>query len=93
MHETAETAITASVKASRYIRASEVGAFVYCKRNWHLARQNAPSRLEPERARGTQFHERHGQRIQSAARAGKLASWCAVAAVILLALGLLVSLR
>jgi hypothetical protein len=24
---------------------------------WHLGQQNAPSLLEPERARGTLFHE------------------------------------
>jgi hypothetical protein len=82
-----------AVSEHRYIRASELGSYVFCKRSWYLARRNAPSRLGAERDRGTQFHHQHGQTVRSAAIAGRLATWCAVAAVILLALGVWLALR
>ena len=34
------------------------------------------------------FHQRHGERVQSAVRIGRLATLCVIAALILLALGL-----
>lgn len=76
------------MKRESYIRASDIGTFLYCRRAWHLSQDGAPSQLEPERARGTAFHLRHGNRVRAAGRAGALAKWCAMAALILLAIGL-----
>jgi hypothetical protein len=77
----------------RYIRASDIGTFLYCKRAWHLSQQGAASQLETERAKGTAFHVQHGQNVQAAGRAGTLARWCGIAALVLLALWLLTVAR
>lgn len=44
-----------------YVRASDVGTFLYCRRAWWLERVAGwePGEL-PRRTRGTQAHQRHG---------------------------------
>ena len=76
------------MKDEAYIRASDVGTFLFCKRAWHLTQLGSASSLEPERARGAAFHERHGNRVRAASRAGTLARWCAAAALTLFVIGL-----
>lgn len=76
-----------------YINASEIGSFVFCKRSWHLARQNKPSLLEAEQVRGVQFHQQHSAQVQAAPRARKMANRFAVIALLLLALWLLWAFR
>jgi hypothetical protein len=80
------------MRQEHYIRGSEVGTFLYCRRAWHLGRHGAPSLLEAERARGTAFHHQHGQRARAAPRAGRLARWCALAALWLFLIGLALAL-
>jgi hypothetical protein len=81
------------MRQEQYIRASDIGTFLYCRRAWHLSREGAPSLLEMERAQGTAFHQQHGQRMQAAPRARRLARWCALAALLLFAIGLVLALR
>jgi hypothetical protein len=77
------------VDSERYIRVSEIGTFVYCQRAWHLARQGAPSALESERSRGTEFHRQHGEETKRAAAAARLpAHVFGIAALILFLIGL-----
>jgi hypothetical protein len=76
-----------------YINASEVAAFLFCKRSWFWARQDKPSLLEEERARGVRFHQQHSDKVQAAPRARSMASRWAIVALILLALCLLWALR
>jgi hypothetical protein len=77
------------VGSERYIRASEVGTFVYCQRAWHLARQGAPSTLQAERDRGTEFHRQHGEQTMRAAATARLpAHIFGIAALILFLIGL-----
>ena len=66
-----------------YIRASDVGTFLYCRRAWYLSQQDVPSVLEPERIKGSAFHLQHGDRVRAATRAAALARWCAMAALAL----------
>jgi hypothetical protein len=73
----------------KYINASEVGEFVFCKRYWFLARQNKPTLLERERAKGVQFHQQHSNEVQAAPRAKAMARSWAVVTLILLTLWLL----
>ncbi len=80
------------MRQERYIRASDVGTFLYCRRAWHLSQQGAPSLLGAERAHGTAFHEQHGRRMQAAARAKRLARGCALAALLLFTVALVLAM-
>lgn len=75
--------------SERYIRASEIGTFVYCQRAWYLARQGAPTALQAERDHGTEFHRQHGEETMRAAAAAELpARIFGIAALILFLIGL-----
>ena len=47
----------------RTIRASEIGAYQYCRRAWWYQRQGIPSENQAELAGGQDLHARHGQRV------------------------------
>ena len=52
--------------SERYITASELKSFAFCRRAWFLERQGAESALVDERARGRADHEIHGHIVQQA---------------------------
>jgi hypothetical protein len=68
----------------RTIRASEIGAYLYCRRAWWYQKQGRPSQNQVEMAAGSELHYRHGR---SALRLGCLRY--AAYALLLLALALL----
>lgn len=45
----------------RTLRASEIGAYIFCQRAWWYQSTGQPSENEPDLAAGTQLHDRHGQ--------------------------------
>ncbi len=47
----------------RTVRASEIGAFLYCRRAWWYRLQGVESDNQAEMAAGTAFHEQHGKQI------------------------------
>jgi hypothetical protein len=47
----------------RPIRASEIGAYKYCKRAWWYHSQGEESENEVEMAAGTAFHRVHGKQV------------------------------
>jgi hypothetical protein len=73
----------------RFVNASEVGTYLFCKRAWRFQQQGAPSAREPERAAGTAYHIQHGKRVAAGERAGRLVSALLLVAIVLLLLGLL----
>ena len=76
----------------RTIRASEIGAYVYCRRAWWYQLQGAPSENQNELAGGSAYHRQHGRRV---IRAGLLrtAGWLLLfVALALLAAGLTLAL-
>lgn len=73
---------------SRFIKASEVGTFVFCNRAWQFERQGAPSSRQPERAGGTAYHARHGERVSSAQLTGSVARGFLLLGIVLFLLGL-----
>jgi hypothetical protein len=47
----------------RTIRASEIGAYLYCQRAWWYQIQGFQSQNDSLMAGGTEFHQRHGREI------------------------------
>jgi len=47
----------------RVIRASEIGAFIYCQRAWWYAKRGVPSSNVSEMAGGVTIHNRHGRSL------------------------------
>jgi CRISPR/Cas system-associated exonuclease Cas4 (RecB family) len=45
----------------RTVRASEIGAYEYCRRAWWYQRQGMPNENQAELAAGKERHERHGR--------------------------------
>jgi hypothetical protein len=52
--------------SDRYVTASELKSFAFCRRAWFLERQGTESALVSERARGRADHESHGQTVRQA---------------------------
>lgn len=47
----------------RPIRASEIGAFLYCHRAWWYQRQGVESGNQADLAGGAEFHQQHGRQV------------------------------
>lgn len=50
----------------RFISASEVGTWCYCKKAWHLSHSGHQSSLTDERAAGIRYHRAHNLRLRAA---------------------------
>lgn len=64
--------------AERWIKASEIGEYLYCKRAWWYRLQDTPSVNVRELALGTELHARHGRGL-------RLVAWQRTLAYILIA--------
>jgi len=47
----------------RTIRASEIGAYLYCQRAWWYQKSGAPSENQADLAAGADLHYRHGRAV------------------------------
>jgi hypothetical protein len=47
----------------RTIRASEIGAYIYCHRAWWYQQKGEPSANQAELAGGAAIHEKHGKAV------------------------------
>ena len=65
----------------RTIRASEIGAFLYCQRAWWYQSQGVKPENQLELSSGSQFHHQHGRRVVAAGLLRVLAWLFLVAAV------------
>ena len=52
----------------RFISASEIGTWCYCRKAWHLRQRGCPSSLTEDRAAGLRYHESHNQDLRAARR-------------------------
>jgi len=67
----------------RTIRASEIGAYLYCKRAWWFQQQGIRSENELELSSGSAFHREHGKRVLLA-RLVRAAGWIILLAALAL---------
>ena len=81
-------------KTASYIRASELGDYAYCNRQWYLKRVEGikPAPFQVERMqKGQLFHSDHWKQVRKVARNEKVILVLIAAAVTLLVLGLLMT--
>ena len=69
---------------NRYIRASELRTFSFCRRAWHPERRGRASLLQPERDRGQADHRQHSGAVISATAAARFSKLSFAALVIAL---------
>ena len=51
--------------SDQWIRASEIGDYLYCRRSWWLKRsRGVAAQNVRELERGEQYHQQHGQLVQ-----------------------------
>ncbi len=69
-----------------YIRSSEIGAFLFCRRAWNLQEQGIPvsDQGRKQREKGTEFHLHHRLTGRKASRARSAALLLLLAAYLLL---------
>ncbi len=48
------------------IRASEIGAYLYCRRAWWYRKQGIEFENQAEMSTGTELHRRHGRKVIAA---------------------------
>jgi len=58
----------------RNLKASEIGAFLYCQRAWWYQSRGMPSENQTEMAAGSKYHLEHGKKILIA-RLIRAAGW------------------
>ncbi len=72
------------------VRASDIGAWAYCRRAWYLAQVRGVPHARPEMLQqGTQAHNRHGQQVRRAGQMQRIGVWLVIAGLVMV--GLLVA--
>jgi hypothetical protein len=66
------------------IRASEVGAYLFCARAWAYRRQGLEPTNQAEMLAGTELHRLHGRRVLASRLTRMLAVFLLLAALVLL---------
>ena len=52
---------TTEIRVAEYVRASDVGTYLYCQRSWWLERiEGRTPQAQARRTRGTAAHRQHG---------------------------------
>jgi hypothetical protein len=50
----------------RFISASEIGTWCYCKKAWNLSQSGCQNSLTDERAAGIRYHKAHNRHLRAA---------------------------
>jgi len=56
------------MRHTRFISASEIGTWCYCKRAWYFQQLGHPSALREEQLDGARYHQTHFQKLRDAPR-------------------------
>lgn len=69
------------------VRASDIGAWAYCRRAWYLANVRGVAHARPEvLQRGNEAHLQHGKQVRRAGSMQRVGLWLALAGIGLLVL-------
>jgi len=68
----------------RFIRASELGSYIFCQRAWWYQRRGFASANREELSGGKEFHRIHGRQV-AAAGLLRIGGWALLLAAIILA--------
>lgn len=69
------------------VRASDIGAWAYCRRAWYLAQVRNVAHSRPETLRqGTEAHTRHGQQVRQAGQMQRVGGWLILAGLVMVVL-------
>jgi hypothetical protein len=69
------------------VRASDIGAWAFCRRAWYLANVRGVAHARPEvLQRGTEAHVQHGQQVRRAGAMQRVGLWLVIAGAILVVL-------
>jgi CRISPR/Cas system-associated exonuclease Cas4 (RecB family) len=78
-------------RRQKFIRASEIGEYIFCARAWRLRIDgHAPTSGNKRREAGERWHRKHGEAVLHVRRLRRLASYSALLAIMLGVLTLLV---
>lgn len=75
-------------RSHKFVHASEVGEYAYCRRSWFLSAHGVAPGLKQieKRHAGTKYHQKHGEQVRSAHKM-TFAGMCVLFLVLFLALG------
>jgi hypothetical protein len=76
----------------RYIRASELGSFAFCRRAWFLERQGQPTTLTQARSIGAADHAERALAVQRAPSTARLSVFLLVLGIVGIACAALLAL-
>lgn len=69
------------------VRASDIGAWAYCRRAWYLANVRGVAHARPDvLQRGTEAHTHHGQQVRRAGKLQRAGIWLIILGVLLVGL-------
>ena len=68
----------------RFISASEIGTWCYCKKAWHLSHSGYQSSLTDERAAGIQYHKARNRHLRAAHQQQAIARIVMIVCVLIL---------
>jgi hypothetical protein len=69
------------------VRASDIGAWAFCRRAWYLANVRGVAHARPEvLQRGTEAHTQHGRQVRRAGTMQRVGLWLLIAGVIMVML-------
>jgi hypothetical protein len=75
------------------VRASDIGAWAYCRRAWYLAQVRGVAHARPEvLQQGTQAHTQHGRQVRQAGQMQRVGIWLMMLGAVIVGLLVVIAL-